>query len=102
MARRHRVDGRGPTTASVTDDDGTVTSFTGTPEAAQAWLDAEQDRLKDEHGITTRTAAGGVLRTAGIVLLVLGAGALVRAMVTRGARDERGFRWRTVPRDGRR
>ena len=79
----------GSATASVTDDDGTTTSFTGTPEAAQAWLDREQDRLKGEHGITTRTAAGGVLRTAGIVLLVLGAAALVRAMVTRRGRDER-------------
>jgi hypothetical protein len=79
----------GSATASVTDDDGTTTSFTGTPEAAQAWLDREQDRLKGEHGITTRTAAGGVLRTAGIVLLVLGAAALVRAMVIRRARDER-------------
>ena len=79
----------GSSTASVTDDNGTITSFTGTADEAQAWLDREQDRLKDEHGITTRTAAGGVLRTAGIVLLVLGAAALIRAMVTRRARDER-------------
>jgi hypothetical protein len=80
----------GSSTASVTDDDGTLTSFTGSPDEAQAWLDREQDRLKDEHGITMRTAAGGVLRAAGIVLLVLGAGALAWAVVvTRRARDAR-------------
>jgi hypothetical protein len=77
----------GSSTASVKDDDGTTTSFTGTPDEAQGWLDREQDRLKDEHGITTRTAAGGVLRTAGIVLLVLGAAALTGVLVARRARD---------------
>jgi hypothetical protein len=79
----------GSSTASVTDDDGTTTSFTGTPDEAQSWLDREQDRLKDEHGITTRTAAGGVLRTTGIVLLVLGTGALAGVLVTRHGRDAR-------------
>jgi hypothetical protein len=77
----------GSATASVTDDDGTTTTFTGTENEARAWLDREQDRLKREHGIDTRTAAGGVLRTVGIVLLALGAGVLAwRAVAVRRGR----------------
>jgi hypothetical protein len=76
----------GSATASVTDDDGTTTTFTGTEDEAQAWLDREQERLKQEHGIDTRTATGGVLRVVGIVLLALGAGVLIWGMTTRRAR----------------
>jgi hypothetical protein len=63
----------GPSTASVTQDDGTTTSFTGSPVDAQAWLDAEQERLKDAYGISARTQAGEVLRVVGGVLLIGGA-----------------------------
>jgi hypothetical protein len=72
----------GSSTASVTRDDGTVMSFTGTADAAQDWLDAEEARLRDVHGISARTAAGEVLRVVGGALLLAGAGALVWRTVT--------------------
>lgn len=75
----------GQSTASVTLEDGTTTSFTGGAAETQAWLDAEQARLRDAYGITTRTETGEVLRVVGVVLLVAGVVASAAAWRARPA-----------------
>jgi hypothetical protein len=74
--------GVGSTTAEILDEDGTLYRFTGSPAAAQDWLDSKQDELMDAHGISARIAVGRVMQPVGLAFVVLGFVRLLWQLVT--------------------
>jgi len=73
----------GSTTAEVVDEDGSAYRFTGSATDAQHWLDRTQDDLKKAHGIPAKIAAGRVLQSVGVALVLLGLAGLLWRLVTR-------------------
>jgi hypothetical protein len=72
--------------ATIVEDDGTVHRFTGPPTDMQAWLVSTEDRLRNEHGIPAKIAAGQNVRTAGWALLSMGLLVLIGHRLTLSAR----------------
>jgi hypothetical protein len=74
--------GAGAATAEILDADGTAYRFTGSSTDAQNWLDNEQQRLKEAHGIPAKIAVGRVLQPVGLVLVLLGVARLLWQLAT--------------------
>jgi len=73
----------GSTSVEIIDEDGSAYRFTGSSTDAQHWLDRKQDELKKAHGIPTKIAAGRVLQSIGLALVLVGVAGLFWRLVTR-------------------